>query len=184
MLPLNDSYEDVRSSVQLTLAARVSVRSVSADDEGLLQQWFELSDVEQSWGNPQENLTFLKSPPSGGDQRIVVVEDADVGYIRWQFVKGGRIECPAISEMLERGAYRIDVLIGPRDRRFVGLGSVALRRVREGLVPALGNYACFGLASVHHLAARRAYEKAGFRNHYFYDDERLGPSVAMVRKAP
>jgi RimJ/RimL family protein N-acetyltransferase len=183
MLPLIDHYEDLRSSVQLTLAARVGLRSVNTEDVELLQQWFELADVQLSWGPISPNIEFFMNPPVRAEQRIIFVEGADVGYIRWQFVRclSG---CLALAELLEKGAYRIDVLIGPRDRRFVGLGSVALRRVREELAVHFDTLTCFGSTSVHHLAARRAYEKAGFRNHYFYDDEYGCPSVAMVRPAP
>jgi RimJ/RimL family protein N-acetyltransferase len=183
MLPLIDNYEDLRSSVQLTLAARVGLRLVNTEDAELLQQWFELADVQLSWGPIGKNIEFFTNPPALAEQRIIFVEGADVGYIRWQLVHS-LPGCHALTELLEKGAYRIDVLIGPRDRRFVGLGSVALRRVREEIAVHFDSLACFGYASVHHLAARRAYEKAGFRNHYFYDDEQGGPSVAMVRKAP
>ena len=156
---------------------------MTLEDRALVQQWFELSDVELSWGSAENNLEFFSKPPEAAEQRIIVVEGADVGYIRWQLIQGEFFR-GSESVMPTPAAVRIDVLVGPRDRRFVGLGSVALRRVRESLASELGPYPCFGLSSVHHLAARRAYEKAGFRHHYFYDDEQMGPSVAMVRPMP
>lgn len=59
MLPLSDNFEDSRSAVQLTLAARVGLRKGTLLDEALMEQWFGLSDVELTWGNPDTNLAFF-----------------------------------------------------------------------------------------------------------------------------
>ena len=80
MLPLIDSYEDVRSSVQLTLAARVALRFPLSEDMLLIQQWLEMSDVELSWGKPADNLALLAAPRGDVDHRIVLVSDEPVGY--------------------------------------------------------------------------------------------------------
>jgi hypothetical protein len=114
---------------------------------------------------------------------MIAVDGIDVGYIRWQSVSR-RSTVASLVPLLNDGGVQIDVLVGPRERRFVGLGSVALRRVRENLDETNAQCCCFGLTSVHHLAARRAYEKAGFLRHYFYEDPSLGPAVAMVCSAP
>jgi aminoglycoside 6'-N-acetyltransferase len=186
MLPLIDSHDDPRSSVQLTLAARVGLRPPRAEDDALLRQWFELSDIESSFGEPDKNVDFverLRATPGLGDagNRVVVVGNEPVGYVRWYVAP---IEClrgTTFYQGLGADATRIDVLVGPRERRFVGIGSVALRRVREELAMSVGSRSVWGLAGIAHLAARRAFEKAGFRYHYFYDDVQIGPAVAMVR---
>jgi len=180
MLPLSDNFEDSRSAVQLTLAARVGLRKGTLLDEALMEQWFGLSDVELTWGNPDTNLAFFSAPPLGADQRIIVLEGEPVGYIRWQSVRDGEYAGTPFERYFQPAAVRVDVLVGPRDRRMVGLGSVALQRVREELSGSRGALTLFGIATVQHLAARRAFEKAGFLHHVFYDDPRLGPTVAMI----
>ncbi|MGC4063604.1 MAG: GNAT family N-acetyltransferase [Polyangiaceae bacterium] len=188
MLPLIDSQEDARSSVQLTLAARVGLRLPNVEDDDLLRQWFELSDVESSWGAPEQNLAFvaqLRAAPGHGDagNRVIVVENEPVGYVRWHRAPIDRLRNTPLFERLGAAATRVDVLVGPRERRFIGIGSVALRHVREELTLGFGPRSVWGLAGIAQLAARRAFEKAGFRHHYFYDDAQLGPAVAMVRPA-
>jgi hypothetical protein len=153
-----------------------------------LRQWFELSDVESSWGAPEQNLAFvgqLRAEPGQGQvgNRVIVVEDEPVGYVRWYVAPVDRLRDTPLFGRLEAEATRVDVLVGPRERRFVGIGSVALRHVREELTLRFGPRSVWGLAGIAHLAARRAFEKAGFRHHYFYDDAQLGPAVAMVRLA-
>lgn len=180
MLPLSDSFEDPRSSIQLTLAARVGLREVLGADEDLLEQWFGLSDIEATWGSVDDNLRFARNVPLGADQRIISLEGEAVGYIRWSTDASWRWKGTPLESILSEGAIRVDVLVGPRDRRMVGLGSVALQRVRSELAVSRGTMTLFGLADVQNLVARRAFEKAGFLHHYFYDDGVLGPSVAMV----
>jgi hypothetical protein len=153
------------------------------EDAALVEQWFELSEVELSWGSPESNLRFLHRPTAGAGHRTILVENEPVGYVRWQRSSIEPYRGMTLFDVLGNNAVRIDVLVGPRERRFVGLGSVALRRVREELSSECSGRSFWGLTSIHHLAARRAYEKAGFRHHYFFDHAQLGPSVAMVRPA-
>jgi len=183
MLPLIDSYEDVRSSVQLTLAARVALRFPLSEDMLLIQQWLEMSDVELSWGKPADNLALLAAPRGDVDHRIVLVSDEPVGYLRWRTRAGAYLRGTSVARVIRDDAVQLDVLVGPRDRRFVGIGSVAIRLAYDELVDALKPQICFGKSSVHHFAARRAFEKAGFLHHFFYDDRMIGPAVAMVRHA-
>jgi RimJ/RimL family protein N-acetyltransferase len=181
MLPLFDCYDDVKSSVQPTLAARVVLRAPTSEDRELVAQWFELSDLDPTWGGARQNLAFLATPPVGAEHRVIAIDGQSVGYVRWLPVGAELLEHPMLGRVLAPSATRIDVLVGPRDRRFVGVGSVALRRVREDLAERRGDRGFVGLASIRHLAARRAYEKAGFYYHYFFDDETIGPMVAFVR---
>lgn len=181
MLPLIDSFEDVRSSVQLTLAARVGLRFPLSEDMLLVQQWLEMSDVELSWGKADENFALLSAARRDVDHRVILVSDEPVGYLRWRTHAGAPLRGTSVAHVLHDDAVQLDVLVGPRDRRFVGIGSVAIRLAYDEVYEALQPQICFGKASVHHLAARRAYEKAGFLHHYFYDDPRIGPAVVMVR---
>lgn len=183
MLPLIDSYEEVRSSVQLTLAARVSLRFPLSEDMLLVQQWLEMSDVEMSWGKPGQNIALLAAPRRDVDHRVVLVSDEPVGYLRWLTQAGKHLRGTSVAQVIRDNAVQLDVLVGPRDRRFVGIGSVAVRLAYDELSESLAPPVVFGKASVHHLAARRAYEKAGFLHHFFYDDPMIGPAVAMVRHA-
>jgi hypothetical protein len=183
MLPLIDSYEDVRSSVQLTLAARVSLRFPLSEDMLLVQQWLEMSDVQLSWGKAGQNLALLAAARWEVDHRVILVSDEPVGYLRWRTHAGAHLRSTSVAQVLRDDAVQLDVLVGPRDRRFVGIGSVALQQAYDELREVLHPSVCFGKTSVHHLASRRAYEKAGFMHHYFYDDPAIGPAVAMLRHA-
>lgn len=183
MLPLIDSYEDVRSSVQLTLAARVALRFPLSEDMLLIQQWLEMSDVELSWGKAAQNRALLASPRRDVDHRVILMSDEPVGYLRWRTQAGAHLRGTSVAQVIREGAVQLDVLVGPRDRRFVGIGSVALRLAYDELYEALQPQICFGKSSVHHFAALRAFEKAGFLHHFFYDDPMIGPAVAMVRHA-
>lgn len=183
MLPLIDtSYEDVRSSVQLTLAARVGLRFPLSEDMLLIQQWLEMADVELSWGRAEQNLALLAAARKDVDHRVILVSDEPVGYLRWIANAGKLLRGTTVAHAVREDAVQIDVLIGPRDRRFVGIGSVAIGlaydEVREALNPSI----CFGKSSIHQFPARRAYEKAGFMHHLFYDDPSIGPAVVMLRR--
>lgn len=181
MLPLLEPYEDVKSSVLPTLAARVVLRVPTIADRARIEQWFHLGDLDLTWGGLRENLEFVAKPPADGGQRVIAVDGELVGYLRWSPLAESWLRQPMLSRVLKGRAVRIDALVGPRDWRFVGVGGVALRRAREELSAAgvVGNYV--GLASIRQLAARRAYENAGFYHHFLFDEERLGPLVALVR---
>jgi hypothetical protein len=181
MLPLIDSYEDARSSIQLTLAARVSLRFPVSEDMLLIEQWLEMSDVELSWGSAARNIALLAAPRREIDHRVILVSEEPVGYLRWRQFAGAELRGTGVGHLIHDDAVQLDVLVGPRDRRFVGIGCVAIRMAYEELCETSPPAVCFGKSSVHHLAARRAYEKAGFLHHYFYDDPVIGPAVAMLR---
>jgi hypothetical protein len=181
MLPLIDRYEDVRSSVQLTLAARVGLRFPLSEDLLLVQHWFEMSDIGLSWGRAEANIALLSASQQEVDHRIVLMSGEPVGYLRWRTSAGVELRNTCVAEAIHDDAVQLDVLVGPRERRFVGIGSIALRLAYDEIFARLQPDVCFGKASVHHLAARRTYEKAGFLHHYFYDDPRIGPAVAMLR---
>jgi hypothetical protein len=183
MLPLIDSYEDVRSSVQLTLGARVALRFPLSEDMLLIQQWLEMSDVALTWGKAEQNYALLSAARRDVDHRVILVSDEPVGYLRWRTQAGTHLRGTSVAQIIRDNAVQLDVLVGPRDRRFVGIGSVAIRLAYDELYEALEPQICFGKTSVHHLAARRAFEKAGFLHHFFYDDPMIGPAVAMVRHA-
>jgi RimJ/RimL family protein N-acetyltransferase len=183
MFPLIDSYEDARSSVQLTLAARVSLRFPLSEDTLLIEQWLDMSDVQQSWGKPEHNISLLAAPRSEVDHRVIVMGNEPLGYLRWRPRAGTELRRTSVGSIIRDDAVQLDVLIGPRHRRSVGIGSVAISLAFEELVDALHPRLCFGKATVHHLASRRAFEKAGFMHHLFYDDPQIGPAVIMVRHA-
>jgi hypothetical protein len=180
MLPLIEPHEDLSSSIQLTLAARVSLRFPLSEDMLLVEQWLEMSDVQLSWGQAAMNIAMLASPRGDVDHRVILVCDEPVGYLRWMTRGGAHLRGTTVAQIIRDDAVQLDVLIGPRDRRFVGIGSVAIRQAHDELCETLHPTVCFGKTSVHHLAARRAFEKARFLHHYFYDDPWIGPAVAML----
>jgi hypothetical protein len=180
MFPLIDSHEDLRSSIQLTLAARVSLRFPLSEDMLLVEQWLEMSDVQLIWGKAAMNIAMLASPRGDVDHRVILVDQEPVGYLRWLTHGGAHLRATSVAQTIRDDAVQLDVLVGPRDRRFIGIGSVAIRQAHDELCETLAPSVCFGKTSVHHLAARRAFEKAGFLHHYFYDDPWIGPAVAMV----
>lgn len=181
MLPLVDSYEDYKSSVQPTLTARVSLRFPLSEDMLLIKQWLEMSDVEHSWGPAADNVALLAGNRKEVDHRVILLDDSPVGYLRWRTSGGALLRGTAVANVIPEEAIQLDVLVGPRDRRFVGIGCVALRHAWDELAETLAPSVCFGKTSVHHLASRRAYEKAGFLHHYFFDDPAIGAAVAMLR---
>jgi aminoglycoside 6'-N-acetyltransferase len=146
-----------------------------------VKQWLELSDIEPFWGHVADIQALFTRAVIGSGHCLVYVDSEPVGYVRWRHDDGNGYRGTLLERPLAVGATRIDALVGPRDRRLVGLGSIALRMTWERLDMMQGSTCYFGLASVHQVAAIRAYEKAGFRYHYYHNDVLQGPSVALVR---
>ncbi|HEY5957384.1 MAG TPA: hypothetical protein VIV60_12550 [Polyangiaceae bacterium] len=181
MFPLIDSYEEARSSVQLTVAARVSIRFPLSEDMLLVQQWLEMSDIQLAWGKTEHNIALLAAPRSDVDHRVILMGDDPVGYLRWRPRAGAELRRTSVASVVRDDAVQLDALVGPRHRRSVGIGSVAIALAYDELAETMRPRVCFGKATVHDLASRRAFEKAGFLHHFFYDDPNIGPAVVMVR---
>ncbi|MCF3642327.1 acetyltransferase [Rhizobium sp. TRM95111] len=148
---------------------RIGFRPVAAADYPLLSRWLEEPHICAWWGDPEEELGFIRDMVEGRDTTrpyLILLDGAPVGYIQAWFIGHHQNEdwtkdTPWLRE-LPSGTVGVDLSIGDASKLSVGLGSAALaafvaRLRREGhetivIDPDPAN-----------TRAVRAYEKAGFR---------------------
>lgn len=150
-------------------AIDITFRPVSRSDLPMLSDWMETAHWRKWWGDPDEELGFIRDMIDGKDTTqpfVFEVGGEPLGYIQYWFVGEHQTETWATDNpwLMEFSPETIgvDLSIGPADRLSRGLGSTALRefaraRVEDGyrtiiIDPDPGND-----------RAIRAYEKAGFR---------------------
>ncbi len=176
-----DNLDSSSSAVLPTLAARIVLLVPTERDRQTLCEWLNLTENERFFGPCQKSLSFLDSPPPGAGHRAVLIDGALVGYLRWRPLNRDELAHTSLPSLLPANALQLECLIGDVAQRGLGIGSQAIRILRRILSETVGERALIALGCVHHLSYRRAFEKAGLRSHFFYDDPVRGPMVAMVR---
>ncbi|WP_265516207.1 GNAT family N-acetyltransferase [Nitratireductor luteus] len=135
----------------------------------MLAQWLSTPHMREWWGEPEEELGFIRDMISGRDSTrpfLIVLADQPVGYIQNWFIGHHQNEQwvkdhPWLME-LPSETVGVDLSIGDPDFLSKGIGSAALaafvrRLIEEGhgsiiIDPDRGN-----------ARAIRAYAKVGFR---------------------
>lgn len=144
-------------------------RPVAADDLLLLEQWMDTPHWRQWWGDPEEELGFIRDMIEGRDTTkpfLFLVDGRPVGYIQYWFIGHHQNEKWVKDNpwlmALPSDAIGVDLSIGEAENLSRGIGTAVLRAFvamlrSEGFAniiidpdPANGR-------------AVRAYEKAGFR---------------------
>jgi len=139
-----------------------------ADDLPLMQRWLEMPHVKEWWGDPDEELRYIRDMIDGRDTTrpfIFSVDDEPVGYIQYWFVGHHQnatwiAEHPWLAD-LPSDAVGVDLSIGDSDKLGRGLGSAALRAFAQRLIQQ-GHQTIIIDPDSANTRAVRAYEKAGF----------------------
>jgi aminoglycoside 6'-N-acetyltransferase len=150
-------------------APNYEFRPMTADDLPLMRRWLEMPHIKQWWGEPDEELGYIRDMIDGRDTTrpfIFAVDDEPVGYIQYWFVGHHQnatwvADHPWLAE-LPSDAVGVDLSIGDSKKLGRGLGSAALRAFAEDLFRQ-GHRTIVIDPDPTNTRAVRAYEKAGFK---------------------
>jgi len=142
---------------------------VTAGHLPLLRRWLEEPHMREWWGDPEEELGFIRDMVEGRDSTrpfIIMQGEEPVGYIQYWFIGHHQNaewirDHPWLAE-LPAETVGVDLSIGDPDRLSKGIGSRALsafvRKLRdEGFETIVID------PDPNNARAVRAYWKAGFR---------------------
>jgi len=147
----------------------IRFKPVTAEHLPMLRHWLKQPHMREWWGEPQEELGFIRDMIEGRDSTrpfIIVLGDEPVGYIQYWFIghhqNAGWIEDHPWLAEFPAGAVGVDLSIGHSDKLSKGIGSKALaafvRKLRDdGFETILID------PDPDNLRAVGAYRKAGFR---------------------
>lgn len=135
----------------------------------LLRQWLNEPHVLEWWGNPDEELGFIRDMVEGRDTTrpfILTLDAEPIGYIQYWFLGHHQNEewtkdHPWLLE-LPSGAVGVDLSIGEPGKLSLGIGSAALTAF-VGMLRRLGHETIIIDPDPANVRAVRAYSKAGFR---------------------
>ena len=149
--------------------AGIGFRPLTAGDYPLLCRWLNAPHIREWWGDPDEELGFIRDMVEGRDTTrpyIIELDGAPVGYIQVWFLGHYQNatwieENPWLAE-LPLDAVGVDLSLGDPAWLSRGVGSEALgafvRRLREE-----GHETIIIDPDPANTRAVRAYAKAGFR---------------------
>jgi RimJ/RimL family protein N-acetyltransferase len=135
----------------------------------LLRQWLGSPHMREWWGDPDEELGFIRDMVEGRDTTrpyLFTLEGAPVGYIQYWFIGHHQNEPwtkdhPWLLE-LPAAAIGVDLSIGHPERLSRGIGSAALAAF-VAMLRAEGYTSIIIDPDPNNHRAVRAYMKAGFR---------------------
>ncbi len=147
----------------------IDFRAVSPGDLDLLGQWMETSHWRKWWGDPEEELGFIRDMVEGRDTTrpfIFEVDGRPVGYIQYWFIGEHQNEQwakddPWLME-LPADAIGVDLSIGAVENLSKGIGTASLRKFVQKLLQD-GFKTIIIDPDPDNERAVRAYRKSGFR---------------------
>jgi aminoglycoside 6'-N-acetyltransferase len=147
----------------------IAFRPVRAADFPLLRRWLEAPHLREWWGDPDEELGFIRDMLEGRDTTrpyLILLDGAPVGYIQAWFI-GHHQNADWIATHpwlagLPVDAVGVDLSIGDPALLSRGIGSAALAAFVRDLREA-GHASIVIDPDPANARAIRAYEKAGFR---------------------
>lgn len=150
-------------------ARQIGFAPVTPEDYGLLASWLHSPHMREWWGDPDEELGFIRDMVEGRDTTrpfLIVLDGRPVGYIQYWFIGHHQNEVwikdnPWLAE-LPSEAIGVDLSIGDPDLVSKGIGSTALSAFVRKL-SADGYRTIIIDPDPANLRAVRAYQKAGFR---------------------
>ncbi|ARP99028.1 GNAT family N-acetyltransferase [Pseudorhodoplanes sinuspersici] len=150
-------------------AKQIGFVPVAADHYPLLRRWLAEPHLREWWGDPEEELGFIRDMVDGRDTTrpfLITLDGDPVGYIQYWFIGHHQNEQwikdhPWLTE-LPAETIGVDLSIGSPDKLSQGIGSTAL----AAFVAGLRNQ---GYSTIiidpdrNNARAVRAYMKAGFQ---------------------
>jgi RimJ/RimL family protein N-acetyltransferase len=148
--------------------ARIDFAPVAPEHYPLLRAWLEESHIREWWGDPEEELGFIRDMVEGRDTTrpfLMVLDGDPVGYIQYWFLGHHQnaqwtVDHPWLLE-LPSETVGIDLSIGDPSRLSQGIGSTALTAF-VGMLRELGHETIVIDPDPANVRAVRAYLKAGF----------------------
>ena len=150
-------------------ADSISFVPVTPEHYPLLHQWLTEPHLQEWWGDPDEELGFIRDMVEGRDTTrpfLIAVDDVPVGYIQYWFIGHHQNEQwikdhPWLAE-LPSETIGLDLSIGCPDKLSKGIGSTALAAFASTLREQ-GHASIIIDPDADNARAIRAYTKAGFR---------------------
>ncbi len=150
-------------------AGRIGFTPVTPDHYALLRGWLERPHMREWWGDPDEELGFIRDMAEGRDTTrpfLILLDGEPVGYIQYWFVGEHQTDRwtadhPWLLD-LPADAVGVDLSIGDPARLSQGIGSAALSAFVR-ILRGEGRTTIVIDPDPRNLRAVRAYEKAGFR---------------------
>ena len=149
--------------------SRIAFAPVEAEHFPLLAKWLEEPHVRAWWGDPEEELGFIRAMVEGRDTTrpfLILLGGEPVGYIQSWFIGHHQNENwtkdnPWLLE-LPAETVGVDLTIGEASKLSAGLGSAALAAF-VAMLRGDGHQTIIIDPDPANTRAVRAYEKAGFR---------------------
>ncbi|MBB3977194.1 aminoglycoside 6'-N-acetyltransferase [Rhizobium azooxidifex] len=169
--------------------ARIGFSPVGETHYPLLLAWLNEPHVREWWGDPEEELGFIRDMVEGRDTTrpfLIQLDGEPVGYIQYWFLghhqnEDWTKENPWLLE-LPQEAVGVDLSIGHADKLSAGIGSAALSAFAADL-HGLGHKTIIIDPDPANARAVRAYAKAGFRPVPELED-RTGNDVLIMQFDP
>jgi aminoglycoside 6'-N-acetyltransferase len=142
---------------------------VAPEHYPLLDTWLRAPHMQEWWGDPEEELGFIRDMVEGRDTTqpfLFTLDGAPIGYIQVWFIGHHQNETwiedhPWLAD-LPAETVGVDLSIGEAALLSKGIGSAALAAFARGL-HADGHRTIIIDPDPRNIRAVRAYEKAGFR---------------------
>jgi RimJ/RimL family protein N-acetyltransferase len=142
---------------------------VEREHYALLREWLNQPHILEWWGDPEEELGFIRDMVEGRDTTrpfLFTVDGAPIGYIQYWFIGHHQNEewikdNPWLAD-LPSDAVGVDVSVGDPSLLSQGYGSAAVKAFAVQLLEEGHSTIVIDPDRGNHRAVR-AYEKAGFR---------------------
>lgn len=147
---------------------RIGFLPVTPEHYPLLRSWLEAPHMREWWGDPEEELGFIRDMVDGRDSTwpfLIALDGEPVGYIQYWFIGHHQNEQwlkdnPWLAE-LPPETIGVDLSIGDGARLAQGIGSAALTAF-VAMLRERGHRTIIIDPDPANVRAVRAYGKAGF----------------------
>jgi aminoglycoside 6'-N-acetyltransferase len=165
----------------VTAAGAVSLAPFDPPHAILLAEWLAKPHVARWFPDAAAWVESARNPIPDSAQALIVLGARPIGYLRWRKVNRETLDAVGLPD-IPASSIDIDILIGETDCVGRGYGPRALMLLVETL-RGDGSIPLVGLSpSIDNTAARRAYEKAGFRKTTEYDAPGFGRCALMMMR--